>query len=260
VSSRELAELAGPTLAQTLSADSVIVLPVGSIEHHGAHLPLATDLIMADLLSSRVIDAAAGAGLDVWRLPPLAYTKSDEHHWAPGTVWIGADELLATLRGIGASVAQTGARRLVFYNGHGGNVALLQVALRELRRLFGLHTFLVNVAVPAGDGTTGPDESGFGIHGGWGETSLLAHLRPDLVDSSAFARAVPDQLTDYELIGFAGKPVQFGWLSDDFGFAGVVGDPSGATGQAGSEIAAGLVEFGVAALTEIARFDPGASS
>lgn len=260
MSSRELAELAGPTLAQTLSADSIVVLPVGSIEHHGPHLPLATDLIMADLLSSRVVDAAAAAGLDVWRLPPLAYTKSDEHAWAPGTVWIGADELLATLRGIGASVAKSGARRLVFYNGHGGNVALLQVALRELRRLFGLQTFLLNVAVPAGDGTTGPDERGFGIHGGWGETSLLAHLRPELVDSAAFARAVPDQLAGFDLIGFAGKPVQFGWLSDDFGFAGVVGDPTGATEQLGAEIAADLTGFGVAALAEIARFDPGALS
>jgi len=260
VSSRELADLSGPAVVDTLTNESIIVLPVGSIEHHGPHLPLATDLIMADLLSSRMVDAAAATGLDVWRLPPIAYTKSDEHHWAPGTMWIGADELLATLRGIGSSVAKTGARRLVFVNGHGGNVALLQVALRELRRLYDLQTFLLNVAVPAGDGTTGPDERGFGIHGGWGETSLLAHLRPELVDASTFARAVPDQLAGFELIGFAGKPVQFGWLSDDFGFGGVVGDPTGATAEAGAEIAAGLVDFGVAALTEIARFEPGVAS
>ena len=256
MSSRELAELAGPALAGAVGADSIVVLPVGSVEHHGPHLPLATDLIMADLLSSRVVDAAVAAGLDAWRLPPLAYTKSDEHDWAPGTLWIGADELLATLRGIGAGVAAAGARRLVLYNGHGGNVALLQVALRELRRLHGLQTFLMNVAVPSGDGVEGPDELGLGIHGGWGETSLLAHLRPELVDASRFARAVPEQLAGLEHVGFAGRPVQFGWLSDDFGFGGVIGDPTGADAAAGARIAEGLVVSGVAALAEIARFDP----
>lgn len=261
MSSRELAELAGPALASTLSADAIVVVPVGSIEHHGPHLPLATDLLMADLISARVVGAGAAAGLDVWRLPPLAYTKSDEHDWAPGTVWIGAETLLETLRRIGAGIAATPARRVVFYNGHGGNVALLQVALRELRRLFGLQTFLLNVGVPAGDGVDGPDERGFGIHGGWGETSLLAHLRPDLVDPGAFARAVPEHLAGFERIGFAGAPVQFGWLSDDFAprdsaMAGVVGDPTGANAEAGARIAAALVADGAAALAEIARFDP----
>ena len=258
-STRELAELSGPALATTLTADSIIVLPVGSIEHHGAHLPLVPDLLMADEMSSRVVDAAVETGLDVWRMPPLAYTKSDEHHWAPGTAWIGADTLLATLREIGASIANTPAKTLVFYNGHGGNVALLQVALRELRRLHGLRTFLINVAVPAGDGVDGPDERGFGIHGGWGETSLVMHLRPDLVSLELAERAVPDQIADFTRIGFAGKPVQFGWLSDDFDSAGVVGDPTGSSAEVGERLAAQLVADGVAALDEVSRFFPGAA-
>jgi creatinine amidohydrolase len=248
---RELAELAGPALASTLTADSIVVLPVGSIEHHGPHLPLATDLLMADLMSARLVAAAVADGLDVWRLPALAVTKSDEHDWAPGTIWIGAETLLATVREIGESVAKTPARTLVFYNGHGGNVALLQVALREIRRLTRLRTFLMGVAIPAG-----PTEAGFGIHGGEGETALLMHLRPELVDLSKAERAVPEHLADLEHVGFAGKPVQFGWLSDDFGFGGVVGDPTTATAEIGAAIAETLVADGVAALHEIAGFDP----
>lgn len=251
--SRRLADLSGPMFAATMGDDSIVVLPTGAVEHHGPHLPLSTDLVMAAELAARVVDAAAEVGVDAWLLPPLGYTKSDEHAWAPGTVWLSADTLMAVLRDIGASLAASGVRTLVFYNGHGGNTALLNVALRELRRLYGLRTFLIGVAVPSGNGAEGPDERGFGIHGGWGETSLLMHLRPDLADPSAFARAVPDQIADFERIGFAGKPVQFGWLSSDFE-GGVIGDPTGATEAAGARIADGLVADGVAALEEVSRW------
>jgi len=250
---RRLAELSGPAFANAIGPNSIVVLPTGAVEHHGPHLPLATDLIMAEALATLVVDAAAATGLDAWVLPALGYTKSDEHAWAPGTIWLSTDTLMAVLGDLGASLAAGGVRTLVFYNGHGGNTALLSVALRELRRLYGLRTFLVGVAVPSGDGTDGPDERGFGIHGGWGETSLLMHLRPELADPAAFTRAVPDRIADFERIGFAGKPVQFGWLSSDFA-GGVIGDPTGSSAEAGARIAAGLVADGVAALEEVSRW------
>ncbi len=265
--SRSWGELSGPALAEALTEDSILVLPIGAVEHHGPHLPLSTDLLMAQLLGHRVVDAAVESGLDAWLLPPIAYAKSDEHAWAPGTLWISATTLLATLTDLGRAITTTRARTLVFYNGHGGNLALLQVALRELRTKFGLRTFLVNVSIPSGDGETrpgsGPDEKGFGIHGGHGETSLAMHLRPELVDLSVATRAVPDHLADFELIGFGGAPVQFGWTSDDFGTGGVVGDPTEATAEWGAVLAEGLVADGVAALAEIARFHhapPGSSA
>ena len=251
--SRRVEELSGPAFAATIRPESILVLPTGSIEQHGPHLPLATDLIMASELATRVVEAAAGAGLDAWLLPALGYTKSDEHAWAPGTMWLSAETLLAVVRDLGRSLADGGARTLVFYNGHGGNTALLQVALRELRRRFGLRTFLAGVGIPAGDGVDGPDERGLGIHGGWGETSLLMHLRPELVDASRFARAVPDRIAGFERIGFAGRPVQFGWLSSDFA-GGVIGDPSGASAEAGARIADRAVADGVAALEEVSRW------
>jgi creatinine amidohydrolase len=189
-------------------------------------------------------------------LPALAFTKSDEHHWAPGTVWLRPETFLATIVDIGRSVAATPAKTLVFYNGHGGNIALLQVALRELRRQFGLRTFLMGVGIPAGDGVNGPDERGFGIHGGHGETSMIMHLRPDLVDLSLAKRWVPDQIADFDYIKFNGGPVSFGWLSNDFGPSGVVGDPTGSTAEWGAELYRRSIADGVASLAEIARFDP----
>lgn len=253
---RDLVELSGPALASTLTADSIIVLPTGAIEHHGPHLPLSTDYLMAELIGRAVVETAAAEGQDTWLLPGLAYTKSDEHHWAPGTLWLNATTLLDTVIDIGRSIANTPAKTLVFFNGHGGNIALLQVALRELRRQFGLRTFLMGTGITAGDGVDGPDERGFGIHGGHGETSMILHLRPDLVDMTKAERWVPDHLADNEYITFNGGPVHFGWLSDDFGPAGVIGDASGATAAAGKVIYDRAVSNGVRALAEIAAFRP----
>ncbi len=251
--SRRWADQPGPALASALTEASILVVPVGAVEHHGPHLPLGTDLVMAQEISARIVDAAVAAGHDAWLLPALGVTKSDEHAWAPGTLWLSADTFARVLADLGRSIAATPARTVLFYNGHGGNIAPLTVALRELRRRFGLRTFLDGVQVPPG-----ATERGFGIHGGQGETSLLLHLRPELVDEAAFTRAVPDAIAEFARIGFAGRPVQFGWCSDDFGTGGVIGDPTAATAAEGAALAAQLVADGVATIEEIARWPLGA--
>jgi creatinine amidohydrolase len=171
-------------------------------------------------------------------------------------MWLSYETLMSTLVDLGRSVAAAPARKLVFMNGHGGNTALLQVANRELRRRFGLVTF----AMPAGiqtagtGGDDGADELGQGIHAGHGETSLVLHVRPDLVDLTLAERHVPEHLAGLEYIGINGKPVSFGWLSDDFGPTGVIGDPTRATAEAGKKIFDASVAGSVAALHEIATF------
>ena len=253
---RRLAELAGSAVGSTLTADSVIIIPTGAIEHHGPHLPLVTDALLAEALAVAAVEQGVADGLDLWLLPTLTYTKSDEHHWAPGTMWLSYETLMSTLVDLGRSVAATPARKLVFMNGHGGNTALLQVANRELRRRFGLVTF----AMPAGiqtagtGGDDGADELGQGIHAGHGETSLVLHVRPDLVDMTLAERHVPEHLAGLEYIGINGKPVSFGWLSNDFGPTGVIGDPTRATAEAGKIIFDASVVGSVAALHEIAAF------
>jgi creatinine amidohydrolase len=253
---RNLVELSSLAAVEALRTDSVIVLPTGAIEHHGPHLPLSTDFLVAEASAKAAVELAASNGVNAWLLPGLAYTKSDEHHWAPGTVWLSWDTLMQTIVEIGESIAQTPCTKLVFYNGHGGNVALLQVACRELRRRFGLQTFLIGGMMPANGGAkSGENEFGLGIHAGHVETSVVLHLRPELVDLSLAVRSVPENLLDYEYVGF-GKPVSFGWVSNDFAASGVIGDPTTANAEYGKAHFKANVAQAAAALAEIAVFTP----
>ena len=254
----EYIDLTGPASSDVLGPDSVVLLGVGAIEQHGPHLPVSTDYTVADAVSAAVL-AEVEDSLDVWRLPTLAFTKSDEHAWSSGTIWLSWDTLMRVLVDIGRSVAASPARRLAFLNGHGGNSALLQVACRELRREFGLQTFLMHPSVPVDQGGRSggapADELGLGIHAGFSETSLMLHLRPDLVHMEHAVRSVPEGMADYRRIGF-GKPVSFGWLSDDFGTNGSIGDPTGATAEAGKTHFEAAVAGCVESMREIATFRP----
>ncbi|SEO48104.1 creatininase family protein [Trujillonella endophytica] len=252
---RLLTELSAPAIDAALGPDSVLVLPTGAIEQHGPHLPVATDLLIAQAMAERAVERF-GDELDLWLLPPLAYTKSNEHAWSSGTFWLSAATLTAVLADLGRSVARTPARRLAFLNGHGGNSALLQVAARDIRLETGLRTFTLHPRLPADQGGTSPaDELGMGVHGGFEETALMLHLRPDLVDMTRADRWVPEHLAAYRHVRFGGS-VSFGWSSDDFGPAGVIGDARAATAEAGARRAEEAVTYLGEALAEVARFDP----
>ena len=235
---RRFEELSVHDIAGRISDSSILLLPLGAIEAHGPHLPLSTDLLIAEHAVQSLVERF-GDELDVWALPSLGYTKSNEHAWAPGTVWLSATTMLAVLDDIGRSLATTRARKLVFVNGHGGNSALLQVMLRELRLAYGFQTFLMQPFVVSGEG----DEHGMPIHGGHDETSMLMAIRPDLVDVSRAVRAVPEKLATNRHVRFGGS-VAFGWLSDDFEPIpapgelpiGVIGDGRGANAALGREL------------------------
>ena len=122
--SGRLADLSGPEVADSLTPDSVVVLPVGAIEQHGPHLPLSVDTVIADEVASALLNAVGG-DIDLWLLPTLAVSKSNEHLWSPGTLSLSAETLLRVLDDLATCIAATPARRLVFLNGHGGNSSLL---------------------------------------------------------------------------------------------------------------------------------------
>jgi creatinine amidohydrolase len=252
---RRFAELTSPGVA-ALPAHGIAVLPVGAIEQHGPHLPLLTDLLVAESLARDAV-AAHGDEHELWLLPALCSTKSNEHAWAPGTLWLSAATLLAVIHDLGRSVANTPLRKLVFLNGHGGNSALLNVCARELRLDFGLSTFVMHPSVPPDQGgASPPEELGTGVHGGKDETSLVLHLRPDLVRMDLAVRNVPEQLAGFERVRFGG-PVTFGWSSDDFGTDGTLGDPTLAGAEHGAALYAGMLRTAGESFAEIARFSHG---
>ncbi len=98
---------------------SVAVVPVGSFEQHGAHLPLATDTIVACAVASALADAYPLA-----LLPPITLSCSHEHAAWPGTVSISAATLIAVIADIRTSLRHAGTHGLVLVNGHGGNYVL----------------------------------------------------------------------------------------------------------------------------------------
>lgn len=251
---RSLAHLRAPALAQVLGARSIVVQPLGAIEQHGPHLPFNTDLLIAEAVANAAVERV-GEEVDAWLLPALAYTKSNEHAWAPGTIWLSPQTMLAVLDDIGRGVAMTPARRLVFFNGHGGNSALVAVANRELRLRHGLMTFLTHPGVPPDQGGASPsDELGMGVHGGTDETSIMLHLAPELVELGDATRRVPEHLATNHYVRFGG-PVAFGWLANDFADDGVIGDPTAATVDRGRSLFEAAVDAFCGALHEISAFE-----
>jgi creatinine amidohydrolase len=249
---RRLHHLRLPEISERLTDRSIVIQPVGAIEQHGPHLPFHTDLVIPERTAAALVDGH-GDGTDLWLLPSLAVSKSNEHAWAPGTMWLSARTFLSVAEDIGRSVAALPARKLVFLNGHGGNSALLNVACREIRLETGLMTFLAHPMVPPDQGgESTPAEAGMGIHGGFLETSLMLHLEPDLVRMDLATARVPD--IDNRHVRFGG-PVSFGWSSNDFGDEGHIGDPSGANAESGRRIFGQTVATLAEVMSEIASFD-----
>lgn len=246
-------DLKGPEIPHVLSESSIILLPVGAIEQHGPHLPMSVDRVIAEETAKAIVERCSN-DLDVWLLPTLAVSKSNEHDWSTGTISLRYETLMSVLDDIGRSLSKTPAKKLVLLNGHGGNTTLLNTALRELRLNYSLETFLIHPALPpAYGGSSTEDELGMGIHGGRDETSVFMFLRPDLVDLTKAERRIPEKLDRNEHVKFGGS-VSFGWLSNDFHEDGYIGDPTGASIELGETLFNSAVESLCEALAEIKTF------
>ncbi len=253
---RRYEDLTGPEIAREIGPSSILLLPIGATEQHGPHLPLSVDTVIAHETATALV-GACGEVLDVWQLPTMSVSKSNEHAWSPGTLWLSPDTMMAVLRDLAQSIVTTGAERLVLLNGHGGNTTHLGTALRELRLEFGLKTFLMHPALPpAYGGVSNEEELGMGIHGGRDETSVFMHLRPDQVHLELAERRVPEGLATNRHVKFGGS-TSFGWLSDDFHPDGYIGDPTGANVELGRRLFEAAVDSLAEAMEEVRVFDFG---
>jgi len=252
MSARDWASLRAPDFIGIDPARTIALLPTAAIEQHGPHLPVGTDMLIADGMLAR-LRAACPADIDLRLLPVQAVGKSNEHLWAAGTLTLTAETALAAWVQIGLSVARAGVRKLVIVNSHGGNLDLVSILSRELRVRAGLLAVKCQwTSFGAPDGLYPAREMAFGIHGGDMETSLMLAFRPDTVDmgaardfgSSAERGGIPP-------IG----PVSYGWISSDLNPAGTVGNAAAATAEKGEATAAHQVAGLVALLRQVEAAD-----
>jgi creatinine amidohydrolase len=212
---------------------TLLVLPTAAIEQHGHHLPLATDTLINNLLLGHAL-AKLPPDLPVYALPPVHYGKSNEHIGFPGTLSVSAATFMAVLRDIGASLAASKFQKLVLYNTHGGNSALIDVMARDLRAEFGLRTFALHGSGGAiYEGLT-PQERKYGFHAGEVETALLLASVPELVDRSAYTVNYIADAGKPETLLPENAPATFAWLTHDIAPSGVLGDPRPATAEKGA--------------------------
>jgi creatinine amidohydrolase len=200
----------------SISSAALVLVPLGSTEQHGPHLPFSTDTMIASAVAERVADALAVEGYSVVVAPALPYGASGEHQEFPGTVSIGTEALTVVIIELVRSLS-TWAGRILLINGHGGNLAALTTSVSLLIGE-GHAIAWVPCAVARGD-----------AHAGISETSILLHLDARLVHLES---AVPGATTPMSalLSRLASEGVRA--VSP----TGILGDPTGASAEMGAAL------------------------
>ncbi|MDE0099447.1 MAG: creatininase family protein [Truepera sp.] len=246
----DLGNLTITDIREYLEHKDLILVPVASLEQHGPHLPLYTDTITAVEVSRRVAEQIA-----VLHTPPIWMGYSPQHMHEPGlgrgTITIRSSTLSAVMHDVARSLIHHGFNRIIFINGHGSNVKVVDPVLRQLRYETGA---LIGFVKPYMERYTGilaglmenPPEETPGWHASELETSQDLAWNEDLVrmDRAAFTKAhIPDFLPD----SFAKKDgmpdvefegyTYFNFPMDHHEFieSGVIGNPLRATKEKGEE-------------------------
>ena len=237
-----------PLEIQHLNADDFrshpfdkVILPLGSLESHGSHLPFGTDALTAYLVA---LDIAAKLPKTAV-LPPVNYGVSEHYKNFPFTVTLGFETQICVIRDILESVHREGIRKVFIMNGHDGNIAPIEVASRSAKvahpdfRIVSLDAWwmMVGDALPPGFFEVW---NGLG-HGGEGETSICLELFPELCDLSKAAGVVPN----------LPKYLDVKWTFDELTNTGATGDPTKASAAKGKKMREVLVDTMVKALSDL---------
>ena len=227
----ERRQLGGLTSNRLDGAASTLIVPLGSTEQHGPHLPLDTDTRIAAAVSD---DLASQLPAESLVAPAIPYGASGEHQGFPGTISIGTEALTALLIEYGRSACDW-ADRLVFVNGHGGNLDALRAAVQLLR------------AEGRDAGWCSCSVAGADAHAGHTETSVLLYLSPEVVRTEDAVPGNTEPLVDLL------PRLRDGGVAA-VSTSGVLGDPTTATAAAGKRIVADMVTDCIA---RVQRWSPG---
>lgn len=210
------------------SGADIALLPVGSFEQHGSHLPLITDTAVACIIAQAIAEAYS-----MLVLPPVTISCSHEHAGFPGTVSITASTLTAVIEDVRVSLEAQGIGKLIMVSGHGGNYVLSNIA--QQANIAGPRVLVFptgrdwdNARASAGFSTSAHDD----MHGGGGETSILLRYQPDYVGSDwEQADHEADERPDLLLLGMGG-----------YTKSGIIGRPSLASAVKGEALVRALVD------------------
>lgn len=220
------------------------IVPIGSIEQHGPHLPVMTDFKIAEYLGRAVAEKTGG-----FSIPPLPVSTCREHMGKKGSVWMSATTFMAMIRDIAMSLREQGFKRIALLQCHGGIFALGPI-VRELNGLYNpdLQVALIDVCtffpILFQEGIL---QTSTELHAGECETSQMLFLAPETVDMSRAVDFVPDAPRPY---------LNYGSI---FRFCpqGVWGEPTKATAEKGKAVMERMAELSCRELEKIFRFMDG---
>jgi creatinine amidohydrolase len=233
----------------------VIIQPIGAIEQHGLHLPIAVDSAISLGVLGKALEQLDD-DLPAYALPCLYYGKSNEHSGFPGTITLSAQTLLAVITEMALSIYASGFRKLVLMNSHGGQPQIIEIAARDIHQeypdfaVFPLFTWRVPHIV--GEMLT-PQEQAYGIHGGDAETSIMLSLLPEQVHMDKAVKEYPQGLPEDSLLDMEGK-LPFAWLTKELSKSGVMGDATVATKEKGDRILESLARGWVQVIQDVYKF------
>ncbi len=233
----------------------VIIQPIGAIEQHGPHLPIAVDSAISLGVLGKALHQLDN-NIPAYSLPCLYYGKSNEHAGFPGTITLNANTLLSVIKEVALSIYHSGFRKLVLMNSHGGQPQIMEIAARDIHQeypdfsVFPLFTW--RVPHNAADLLT-PQEQEYGIHAGDAETSIMLSLLPEQVHMDKAVREYPQGLPADSLLDMEGK-LPFAWLTKELSQSGVMGDATAATKEKGDRILQSVADGWVQLIQDVYKF------
>ncbi|MCA1455600.1 creatininase family protein [Bradyrhizobium sp. BRP22] len=246
---RDWTEIRWPEIASGDSARWIAVLPLAATEQHGPHLPLGTDIMIAEAYLALVHELLP-VSLPATFLPLQPVGISTEHLDFPGTLTLPIDVALKTWTALGESVARAGVKKLVMVTSHGGNSAAMSLVAQDLRAHHGMLVVTTSWSrLSAAEKLFTPEEVRHGIHGGAVETSIMLARYPHTVRRDAIADFHPASIAiekDHRRLSTQ-RPAPFAWQTQDLHPSGAVGNATKASAEEGER----LLDHGARAFCEL---------